>query len=48
LSDLPAATPANDASVGEKNAAACGTGMYGNALRRRVVWTTIELAKLRS
>jgi type IV pilus assembly protein PilV len=48
LSDLPAATPANDASAGEKNAAACGTGLYGNALRRRVVWTTIELAKLRS
>jgi type IV pilus assembly protein PilV len=48
LSDLPAATPAGDASVGEKNAAACGTGLYGNALRRRIVWTTIELAKLRS
>jgi type IV pilus assembly protein PilV len=48
LSDLPAPTPANDASVGEKNAAACGTGLYGDPLRRRVVWTTIELAKLRS
>jgi type IV pilus assembly protein PilV len=48
LSDLPAPTPAADASVGEKNAAACGTGLFGNALRRRVVWTTIELAKLKS
>ena len=48
LSDLPAPTPVNDASAGEKNAAACGTGLYGNAARRRVIWTTIELAKLRS
>lgn len=49
LSDLPAATPANDASVGEKNAAACGgSTLFGSAARRRVVWTTIELAKLRS
>jgi type IV pilus assembly protein PilV len=48
LSDLPAPTPASDASVGEKNAAACGTGLFGNALRRRVMWTTIELAKLKS
>ena len=48
LSDLPAPTPANDASLGEKNAAACGTGLFGSDLRRRVMWTTIELAKLRS
>ena len=48
LSDLPAPTPANDASAGEKNAAACGTGLFGSASRRRIVWTTIELAKLRS
>jgi type IV pilus assembly protein PilV len=48
LSDLPVAAPANDASVGEKNAAACGTGLFGTASRRRIVWTTIELAKLRS
>lgn len=48
LSDLPAPTPANDASAGEQNAAACGTGLFGNDLRRRVMWTTIELAKLRS
>ncbi len=51
LSDLPAPTPANDASTGEKNAAACGSAAAlwtAAPLRRRVVWTTIALAKLRS
>jgi type IV pilus assembly protein PilV len=49
LSDLPSATPAGDASAGENNAAACGTPVFTSApLRRRVVWTTIELAKLKS
>jgi type IV pilus assembly protein PilV len=48
LSDLPPATPAADASAGEKNAAACGTGLFGTEARRRIVWTTIELGKLRS
>jgi len=51
LTDFPAATPANDASTGEKNAVACGSGssLWTSApLRRRVVWTTIALAKLRS
>jgi type IV pilus assembly protein PilV len=47
LTDLPAPSPAGDASLGEQNAAACGTGLFGGADRRRVVWTTIELAKLR-
>ena len=47
LTDLPTLSPPGDASTGEKNAAACGTGLFGNALRRRVVWTTIEMAKLR-
>jgi type IV pilus assembly protein PilV len=49
LSDLPAPSPASDASTGEKNAAACGSDIWATTpLRRRVVWTTIELAKLRS
>jgi type IV pilus assembly protein PilV len=49
LTDLPAASPAEDASTGEKNAAACGTTIWtATPLRRRVVWTTVELAKLRS
>jgi type IV pilus assembly protein PilV len=51
LTDLPAATPANDASTAEKNAAACGSGSSlwsSSPLRRRVVWTTVALAKLRS
>jgi type IV pilus assembly protein PilV len=50
LSDLQVATPVSDASIGEKNAAACGSGTtlwQGAPLRRRVVWTTIALAKLR-
>jgi type IV pilus assembly protein PilV len=47
LSDFPVATPAADASTGEKNAAACGTGLFGGEARRRVVWTTLSLAKLR-
>ena len=47
LSDLPTASPAADASAGENNAAACGTGLYGTAARRRIAWTTIDLAKLR-
>lgn len=49
LSDLPAPSPAADASAGEKNAAACGSDIWATTpLRRRVVWTTIDLAKLRS
>jgi type IV pilus assembly protein PilV len=49
LTDLPPAAPADDASTGEKNAAACGADIWTSTpLRRRVVWTTVQLAKLRS